>query len=457
MGPGNTIEEACVKYIQAVFRAKQAAETADDFWGNRRADRAYRRLFKAIADNTPPDLKWQSAMWEIAGSTAERVWEQDVDEQTYIRGFCRIVNECLDDLAAADWIACVPLEHVFCNFPEFTSFGEFSLVNPGANPEQPVDELLGRFRSILTTNFGVNFMPHTEVNDSYLWLGDHYHQKSGHYIPGRPQLIVKVGRGERFLNERLFWELAANQLALLSLCQIAYELEGGLETRIVSPGHDRLPRGERMQWGLIEIPGVAVAINVRSGEAAWWSTGLRLHETKAGTGYKPDKFCAIWAEVAAPILNLRNAGLSGMMREAIDNAIRLMAKCRHSEMGDLTLYSIIATETILNPFNALGDTSERFAIFAASLTESRAELRLEAYRAARNLYRLRSQAVHQSRLHADRDVAEARKQAFKLFLACLRAVTTWAAQTLAQGRACGPDEFKEFYARTIFSLPGSST
>ena len=152
-----------------------------------------------------------------------------------------------------------------------------------------------------------------------------------------------------------------------------------------------------------------------------------------------------------------NAGLSGLMRDAIDNAIRLMAKCRHPEMGDLTLYSIIATETILNPFNALGDTSERFAIFAASLTEATPEKRLEAYRAARSLYRLRSQAVHQSRLHADKDVAEERKQAFKLFLACLKAISAWAARTLAQGRACGPDEFKEFYASTVFSRPGPST
>jgi hypothetical protein len=122
-------------------------------------------------------------------------------------------------------------------------------------------------------------------------------------------------------------------------------------------------------------------------------------------------------------------------------------------MGDLTLYSVIATETILNPFNALGDTGERFAIFAASLTEATPEKRLAAYRTARNLYRRRSQAVHQSRLHGDKDAAEARNQAFRLFLACLKAVTEWAKQTLDQGSACGLDEFKEFYASRIFSLP----
>src|SRR5262249_23580981 len=146
----------------------------------------------------------------------------------------------------------------------------------------------------------------------------------------------------------------------------------------------------------------------RTGRADWWSTRLQMHEKCQGR-YNPEEFTSLWKEIAVPILDLRNAGLSGLVRDAIDNAIRLMAKCRHPEMGDLTLYSIIATETILNPFNALGDTSERFAIFAASLTEATPEKRLEAYRAARNLYRLRSQAVHQSRLHADKDVAEARK------------------------------------------------
>ncbi len=161
-------------------------------------DSAYRRLFKAIAANTADDLKWQSAIWVLAGSTAERVWEHDLDEQAIIAGFSRIVHECLDDLAAADWIACLPLERVFCNFPEFTNFGEFTVVNAaGADLAQPVEVLLERFRSVLTANFGVNFIPNSEIDDSYLRLGAHYHMKSGCYVPRRPQLVLRVGRGEQ--------------------------------------------------------------------------------------------------------------------------------------------------------------------------------------------------------------------------------------------------------------------
>ena len=294
-------------------------------------------------------------------------------------------------------------------------------------------------------------MASPEVSESYLRLGEHYYKKSGHYIPGRPQFVVRVGRGDRRMNEGLLNELIATHFGMLSLCQIAYELEAGIITRIISSDHARLPDGERMQEGFIEIPTVAVGINSRTGQAEWWQTRFQLYETQHGTGYEPEIFQKIWQEIAVPILQVRAAGLSGMVREAIDNAIQLVAKCRHAEMGDLTLNSVIATETILNPSNALGDTSERFALFAAALTETTAEKRLEAYKRARNLYRLRSRAVHQSRLHRDRDAAEARKQAFGLFLACLKAITTWVASMLAVGKTCGPEESKQLYMNSIFS------
>jgi hypothetical protein len=126
-------------------------------------------------------------------------------------------------------------------------------------------------------------------------------------------------------------------------------------------------------------------------------------------------------------------------------------------MGDLTLNSIVATETILNPFNTLGDTSERFAIFVAALSEATSEERIEVYNVAKRLYRVRSRAVHQSRLHDKRDVYENRKQAFALFLKCLKYVTQWAMGTLAAGKACDIGEFKDLYLRSIFRPSPAST
>jgi hypothetical protein len=215
-----------------------------------------------------------------------------------------------------------------------------------------------------------------------------------------------------------------------------------------------VPNGKAMQRGLVALPGAAVAINVRSGETDWWGGPDRLYEQGSRGGYEPDSFVEIWRTLAAPVVALRNAGLSGPLRHAIENAIELVARCRHDEIGDLTLHSVIATETILNPFNAVGDTSERFSIFAAMLTRTVVPCeRLAVYREAKQLYRLRNQTVHQSRRQGKEDERERRKAAFGLFVDCLKAITKWATGVLASDKVCGPEEFKEFYETTIFSAP----
>jgi hypothetical protein len=120
-------------------------------------------------------------------------------------------------------------------------------------------------------------------------------------------------------------------------------------------------------------------------------------------------------------------------------------------MGNLTLNSVIAAETILNPFNTRGDAIERFAILAAALTGATLEERLETYSSARELYNLRNLVVHQSVLHGEKASKDFRKRAFRLFLACLKALAGWAESTLAQGKKCDQEEFKDFYTRKVLS------
>ena len=220
---------------------------------------------------------------------------------------------------------------------------------------------------------------------------------------------------------------------------------------VFSSKHGRVPTGKIMPDGFIEIPGVAVAINMKSGQADWWGTGLRHYETNKGTGYEPDKFMKSWEEIAVPILNLRRAGLvaSEAPRAAIENAIRFVARCRHYAMGDLTLNSVIATETILNPFNERGTPVEKLAIFAAGLIGGTEEERKTTYRAAKELYDLRNLAVHQSDMHGPKAAKESGQRAFRLFLGCLKAIIEWAKTTIANGKSCSRDEFREFYLRTI--------
>ena len=250
--PTDTIEKACVNFIQAVSHAKEVSASPDDFWANRRAEKAYRRMFTAITKSANAEVKWQLSIWELAGSTAEQIWEDDVDEASITKKFVQRVLECLDDLAAAEWIACVPVEHVFSSFPEFSDFGDFFLVNPKTKLAQSTDELLERFRSILASRLGVTFLASSEITTSYIGLCEHYYNKSGKYIPGRPQLVVRVGRGETATNQRLLKDILVTHSAMLSLSQIAYELDGGWSTKIVSAEHAKLPDGRRMQRGSVE-------------------------------------------------------------------------------------------------------------------------------------------------------------------------------------------------------------
>jgi len=262
-------------------------------------------------------------------------------------------------------------------------------------------------------------------------------------------MVMKVGVGDEFVNKRMLSEQVRYQVALLSICQIAYELEAGImHTNIIDLGQCRLPTGEWMQDGVIEVPNVAVAILAGTGYANLWEIPQEVYETQYGTGYKPDDFIAIWKDTAAPLLAIRHA-LSGDMGDAIRNSISLVAKCRHNVMGDLVLNSVIATETLLNPFNKMG-TSEGFAVFAAKLTGTDLEERLTTYQKAKRLYNLRNLAVHQSRI-SDERTKENGKVAFALFISCFKAIVKWVCTISDSGGQCGEAEFKHFYLRTILS------
>jgi hypothetical protein len=134
--------------------------------------------------------------------------------------------------------------------------------------------------------------------------------------------------------------------------------------------------------------------------------------------------------------------------DAVRKAIRLVAKCRHHATGDLTLNSVIATETILNPFKKMG-TSEGFGMIAATLTGTSVENRIEIYKTARGLYHLRNLAVHQSHYDDDKTARDSHRRAFGLFRGCLKAILQWVKASTDQGKTCDKEAFDDFYVRTI--------
>ena len=116
------------------------------------------------------------------------------------------------------------------------------------------------------------------------------------------------------------------------------------------------------------------------------------------------------------------------------------------------IYPIIATETILNPFNDKGDITERFAIFSAALTETGAIERRETYTTAKRLYGLRCQAVHRSQFSPGPDtMGEDTNIALQLFLRCLKAIVAWASVRLEKQEPCDGKSFADLYRNSVFA------
>lgn len=450
----DSIQSAAEHFVATLFRARDRAASSDEFSEDRDSNAAYDRLFKAIAKVTPEEVKLGWAVSEFAALTfSQSVWNGQVKRDTALRDFLNALQNLIDDLSVVEWLACVPLGREFRGFSKFTDLGPIAVVYVPDDEKKDQTILLAEFREVLTAHCGVHFMDSAEVKDSYLRLGGHYYERSQCYIPGRPQMIVKVGRGESRSNERMLGDRLRQLFPLFQFCQVVEAPPILAGARFIAPSYWPDRKSSMMTQGLIEIPDGAVAVNRRTGQCDWWQNvrPFSVYETWDGNEHDAARFQLAWHEHVEPILKLHDDGLSGRVREAIDNAVRLVAACRYPQFVEPLLNCVIATETILNPFNTLEQLSERFALFSAALCASNPIAKRTAYRQSKKLYRLRCHAVHRSHMDDQEDMKSLRQEALGLFLTCLRSIVKWADETLGAGGSCDQKAFDDFYLRSIFS------
>lgn len=453
MSANAKLAQAVDEFVRAIHEAKGRSASLEGLYDDDALNGAYRSLFRTVGTYMPKDVEWRLGFPGFVWSFVDSIWEDAIPAEVASRGFANCLLDSLDDLQTVDWIACIPLERAFQRFPEYRDFQHFSIINARATARHDDATLLTEFRRILASKLGVTFMPSIEVHDPYARLADHFYRKSGCYIPGRPQLVISIGKGESSANERILRNKLRALAPLLQLCQVFLDQQAvPLDNCLIGPHSVQADGKTLMGDGLIRVPPCSVAINRRSGQADWWTTALPQYESRGGKGYDPDLFSSVWTRLASPILALRDKGFSGKVDLAIDNAIRMVARCRHFEFGDLAVNAIIATETVLNPFNAGGDISERFAILAASLTESTSEGRRTKYQLAKSLYRRRCHAVHRSQFNGDEVDAEkqARSDALELFVGCLLAVVRWADHRVDAREPISGDAFQSMYLDSVF-------
>jgi hypothetical protein len=219
------IKQTCEKHIEALLTAKSRCQTEDQFWKDGKAKKTYRRMMTTIEAEVAGSFAWWYSVWDLSGSTALSIWEGTLGAGEEAR-FPNQVLAYLKMLQHQDWIASIPMERAFEKFPAVTDFGCFYLLNARGehheeDQEDNVDQLLAHFRNILSTNLAVNFVEPKEPSESYINIGAHFFRKSDGYIPGRPQMVLRVGAGDEFVNRQLLSTLVRYRLALLAICQIA--------------------------------------------------------------------------------------------------------------------------------------------------------------------------------------------------------------------------------------------
>ena len=230
------------------------------------------------------DVIWHQAreVWRATAALDEAVrraaWRASDDIKDY-----------LDNIERTEWIACVPLERRFEGFPEFTDFGSFKVVNARTGTPGLHRNIFSDFIRILGNELEVEFHPPSEVDGHSLLDSDFQRRVQAEtqgYIPGRPQLVIRLETGEWDVAcERLRWRLNY-QLPLLRLCQLACDVFDRVRIGTRPPMTPDLRR--EMAAGLIEIPCTALAIDKRTGAAQTWSDLWTLRHEYEMTERDPD-------------------------------------------------------------------------------------------------------------------------------------------------------------------------
>lgn len=404
----------------------------------------------------------------------------------------------ISDIRDRSWIACLPLERCFETFPEFVDFGEFHVLNPCAGAPGAHRDVCADFQRLLAEHSEVNFMPALEVNGSYLDAAkDIFHRTHG-YIPGRPQLVVKLGPAFWRSVPQTFREKMLLYIPLLRLCQVAYHFECTNQEWFATQ-EGRLPGGRgEMPSRTMEMPTDFLLVDQHNGsvlspqllvdkdqhhlgdrpgmpdttfDGSHQDDNARLviamdggdyverhrlsrpqevigrrFETAYGSGYDVTKFREIWARYAEPFLRLKkltgNFEISKVSRESggkqweqLYRAACVTGNSLHDLSGTLTLMAVSATEMLLNPKDNREDLKRRFS--------DRLPLFFDMERdEAERLYNYRCVYVHNSDAYSD--MYKFRSRAVRAFLAVFHAVTTWAEERMRSAELCGPAAFNEY-------------
>jgi hypothetical protein len=180
----------------------------------------------------------------------------------------------LNELATSEWIALYPLERLFESFDAAVDFGSFSVVNPNTPRMGPHRNSAYDLKRVLAEDCGIVFGDSVENEGSYNRCIQHIAHETHWYIPGRPQLLFEVGRGD----PNALWSEMRDKLAAvlpaLRFTEFIYEVVNPDSPLTADRTWERCasarrPDGTPMSNRLVEMPSVALLLKQRNGTCAW--------------------------------------------------------------------------------------------------------------------------------------------------------------------------------------------
>jgi hypothetical protein len=446
----------------------------------------------------------------LAHLTTHRAENSEVDSIETTDPECRIAQRIAADIdnqlttwRSTEWIACVPLDWRLQDFPAFTSLTDNAhIVNarsgcPGAH-RNPISD----FQRILAEHLHVTFQRPTETDNSYLAIGESIYQETAKYIPGRPLLIVDVGRGSPDVICHRLRRRLASIVPIIRLCQLLCVQLGDER-----PGRTPDPDGRErpLSPGFSEIPRLALGIDRNRGAIEIWhgfenahvtevgdaftdtnscvdflerifSTGNsraltwihpprgvsfsfpdRMFEPSSGHSIDPTEFLSHWHDVGKLLVGLRPEG-DTLARDRQDllngvgDAVRHVSRCLDGLGGNWLLNCIEATEWLLNPSGEdRANITDRFSRRAAAVWGNDARNVRARYDRAKDLYKRRSEEVHRIGAVRSELGRSDPHEALDLFVSCLRSIVRWASDATDR-TTHALDEFLENRAAEYKSL-----
>lgn len=410
----------------------------------------------------------------------------DLHSRVALRIAAKIYSQ-LKEWRDTEWIAAVPLEWRFEEFPPLTPLGDgYFIVNARSGGSQGTHrDCFYDFQRILADDLEVTFHPPGETERSYLEVGRKLSENCGGYIPGRPQLVFDLGKGSRHIASLRLRRKIVVAGPLLRLCQLFCVKNGEIKT-------GRTPDGKReLIPGFAEIPRVALGLVRNRGAAELWENFVtdpvpsceeedeafrdtpslleildeyldddpdlptrdlhpprgwqfnyldRIFEPSEGSRIEPVEFLGVWETTGAPLLNLRKEGdtlartydktSSDDLINGVGDAVCHVARCLDGLGGSLLLNCVEATEWLLNPTGEdRGRVRARFADRAEALSSGAGGDRQLLKGQARKLYDYRCDEVHKIGAMRRQVPRVYSRRALVLFATCLRYIADWISKT----------------------------